>query len=121
MISSLEDPITLEEEYPWYSFVAYGELYALKNHVDVKVEGERIYTTAATDGKTSGILISNFQNEDGCVETEITGIPENSKVTVIRLRDGEKLEEDFAVSASGTLKLKLKLPLWQVAYIKIEG
>ena len=120
MYTGFIDPITLETEYPWYSFVAYGELYALKNHVDVKVEGERIYATAATNGKTSGVLISNFQNEDGCVETEITGIPENSKVTVLRLRDGEKLEEDFAVSASGTLKLKLKLPLWQVAYIKIN-
>ncbi len=114
-------PITNEVEYPWFSFVAFGELYALKNHADVKVEGEHIYATAATDGNTSGVLLSNFKNEDGVIETELSAIPENATVTVFRLREGEMLKEDFSVSASGKLKLKINLPLWQVAYIKIEA
>ena len=114
------NPITHEAQYPWFSFVAFGELYSLKNHVDVAVEGEYIYATAATNGKTSGHLLSNFKNEDGVIKTELSGIPENATVTLYRIREGEMLKEDFSVSASGNLMLKINLPLWQVAYLKIE-
>ena len=115
------NPIHGVPAYPWFSFVAFGKLYALKNHVDVNVEGEHIYATAATNENESGVLLSNFKNEDSEINVELNGLSDNATVKVIRLREGENLVEDFSFTASGSAALKIKLPVWEVAYIKIEA
>lgn len=105
---------------PWYSYVAFGELYGLKNAASVEVEGEHIYVSAAIDGDKAAVLISNYKNEDSEIALDLKAVPENSTVHVLRIREGENLEEDFTFTASGDTKIKLKVPVWTVAMLKIE-
>ena len=85
------------------------------------MEGEHIYATAATNENASGVLLSNYKNEDSEITVELSGLSDNATIKVIRLREGENLAEDFSFSASGSAALKIKLPIWEVAYLKIEA
>ena len=54
------NPITHLPFCLYYGFKAFGELYALENQVDCSVEGDGIYSIAATDVNTKAVLLANI-------------------------------------------------------------
>ncbi len=63
--SGMFDPATRKPYPAYYGFVAFNELYTLKN--EVTVEGsleENVYAVAASDGKAGAVVISNISGED---------------------------------------------------------
>lgn len=57
----LFNPMTYEAFCTYYSFKAFGNLYALENQIESTGDGEDgLYAMAATDGKKRGILIANI-------------------------------------------------------------
>ena len=67
----LFNPLTCEPFCTYYSFKAFGKLYALGNQIEVTGDGEDgLYAMAATDGNARGILIANI-GEDKEIETDL--------------------------------------------------
>lgn len=66
------NPITYKPFCLYYGFKAFGELYALANEVECKVEGENIYAIAATDGKSQGVVIANMDKSQ-TIRTNLSG------------------------------------------------
>lgn len=70
----LFNPLTYEPLCTYYSFKAFGELYALGNEVEADYKkGEGIYAVGATDGKTSAVLIANTGKSER-LETNLSGM-----------------------------------------------
>lgn len=65
------DVTTLEPCCVYYAFKAFGELYALKNQVQCKVEGKNVFSVAATDGKHNAMMIANVSDEDQEIEINL--------------------------------------------------
>ena len=67
----LFNPLTCEPFCTYYSFKAFGKLYALGNQIEVTGDGEDgLYAMAAIDGNARGILIANI-GEDKEIETDL--------------------------------------------------
>ncbi len=67
----LFNPLTLEPFCTYYSFKAFGKLYAMGNQVEVTGElGDGLYAMAATNGTKHGILITNI-GEEKEIETNL--------------------------------------------------
>ena len=65
------NPLTRQPFCTYYSFKAFGKLYALGDQVKTVGSGkDGLYALAATDGKTRGVLITNI-GEDKTVETDL--------------------------------------------------
>ena len=52
-------PMSYEPLCTYYSFKAFGTLYALGTQIACNCDCDHVYTLAATDGEKTGILISN--------------------------------------------------------------
>ena len=55
----LFNPLTYGPFCTYYGFKAFGKLYALGTQVACSTDNPAVYATAATDGKTNGVLIAN--------------------------------------------------------------
>lgn len=67
----LFNPLTAEPFCTYYSFVAFGKLYALGNQIGITGATEDgLYAIAATDGKARGVLITNI-GEEKTVATDL--------------------------------------------------
>ena len=65
------NPLTAEPFCTYYSFKAFGKLYAMKDQVEVTGDlGDGLYAMAATDGERRGILITNI-GEDKEIYTNL--------------------------------------------------
>ena len=65
------NPLTAKPFCTYYSFMAFGKLYALKNQVEITGElGDGLYAMAAKDGERHAILITNI-GEDKEIETDL--------------------------------------------------
>jgi len=73
------DAMTCEPSCVYYSFKAFGELYALGNEVECTSSQDGIYALAARDGEKKCIILSNIK-EDCTVELDL---PEGFCVFVI--------------------------------------
>ena len=78
MYGGLFDPMHHVPLCAYYSFKAFGELYALGNRVEAVSDKSGVWTLAAADGEKHAILISNTVGE----EVVKTGIP-GMKVTLV--------------------------------------
>ena len=58
------NPITYKPWHAYYSAAAFGELYKLKNQVELINDTEGLYAVCATNGKRSVLLISNVSGEN---------------------------------------------------------
>lgn len=103
---------------PWYSFVAYGRLYALGDAVSLSSSGG-IDVTAATDGKEHAVLISNFNCEDTLLTLSYTGLSEGQSVRVRRLAEGEDLAEVMTFTAAPGGELSFRVPVRTVLLLDI--
>ncbi len=69
--AGLFNPLTCEPFCTYYSFKAFGKLYALGGQVEVTGDsGDGLYTLAATNGTERGILMTNL-GEEKIVETNL--------------------------------------------------
>jgi hypothetical protein len=67
----LFDAVKEEPYCTYYSFKAFGRLYALGNQAEITGDaGDGFYALAATDGKTRGVLMTNIGDEK-TVETDL--------------------------------------------------
>ena len=61
--SGFFDVVTLEPSCVYYSFKAFGELYALGNESECICDGDGIYAVSATDGERKALIVSNIGKE----------------------------------------------------------
>ena len=67
----LFNPLTAEPFCTYYSFKAFGKLYAMENQIEVTGDlTDGLYAMAATDGSSRGILITNI-GEEKEIETDL--------------------------------------------------
>lgn len=64
--------LTKEPYCAYYGFKAFGKLYALGNQIECKTDNELVFANAATDGKTTAVLVSNI-GEDTEIELSANG------------------------------------------------
>lgn len=64
------DVATFEPSCIYYDFLAFGELYALKNQIECTSSEEGIYTIGAADGEKTAIIIANT-GADEKIETDL--------------------------------------------------
>jgi hypothetical protein len=78
------NPITYEPFCTYYSFYAFGQLYALGNQVPCTVDTDGVYVLAASNKNERAVVISNISGEDKEFTTDfpsdmrIYAIDENS-------------------------------------------
>ena len=65
------NPLTLEPFCTYYSFAAFGELYAMENQAECESDTENISVIAAANGDNKGIIISNTAGKDVEIKTNI--------------------------------------------------
>lgn len=102
---------------PWYSFVAFGRLYALGEAVETAGGGEGIYATAARGENGKALLVCNRCCQDGAVALELAGLEMHETVRVLRLNDGKNLEEELSFTASDSTKITLQIPKENVVLV----
>ena len=56
----LFNPLTFEPFCTYYGFKAFGDLYRLGTEIETHSDNENVYVLGATDGKETGILITNI-------------------------------------------------------------
>ncbi|MBQ9545503.1 MAG: hypothetical protein IJV00_10305 [Clostridia bacterium] len=84
---SLFDPLSYKPLVSYYVFIAFNELYQLKNRLDVAGVPEGVWADAATDGKRTLVLIANPTDETKQIALD-------KKILSCRAIDGaRKLEE----------------------------
>lgn len=107
---------------PYYPFVYFGDLYRKSNecfcmvgasqkssamsfgaeHTDSRTKGSGessgIFATAATDGKTAGVLLSNYEGLDTRVLLHFNGM---EKVRNIRIRTTDRFNTDRSWNLRG--------------------
>ena len=106
MYGGLFNPLTYLPFSTYYGLKAFGELYVMGTQIECSVDNPAVYALAATDGKKTGILITNT-GED----TEIcSSLGKSAKVYLI---DEEHMMEEVAFSADN-----FQLKQNQVVYIE---
>ena len=74
------NPITYEPFCTYYSFYAFGQLYALGNQVHCTVDADNVYALAASNENERAVVISNISGED---REFTTNLPADMKVYAI--------------------------------------
>lgn len=69
--SGMFNPLSYEPFCIYYTFAAYGELYAMGDKVICESDTEKIRAIAASDGINKGVLITNTTGADVEIETNI--------------------------------------------------
>lgn len=66
-------PLTYTPVCTYYSFAAFGELYALGTQVETSCENSKVYTLAATDGTENAIMVVNTDEADKEISLNLDG------------------------------------------------
>ena len=103
----------------WYPFVAFGKLYELKHCAYTETEGE-LYAVAANNENEYGVMISNYLSDNGETEISIKGIEGKKLMRVLFIKENYNLDEEYSVTVSGDIMLKIKLPKQSVVYLEIK-
>jgi len=67
----LFNPMTHKPLCTYYGFKAFGNLYRLGTEIETISDNENVYVLGATDGKESGVLITNI-GEDTEIHTDFS-------------------------------------------------
>lgn len=103
---------------PWYSFEAFGELYALGNAVKTETAGG-IYATAAKSDEACAILVSNYADSDNEVTVCFSGLKGEKTLSVSFIDSTRSLDKEITCTVPANGELKIKLPESTVALIRI--
>ncbi len=120
MYNGLMDLNTGAIEPTWYPFVAFGQLYQMKNAVKVSVQGQRIYASAAKGQSECGVMIVNYASEENEVQVHLKGCQTGGVMRVLYIREGCNLEEEFSISSIEKCDLKIKCKKQEVVFLKVE-
>ena len=105
MYGGLFNPITYKPFGTYYSFKAFGELYALGSEAASSIDGEGLYAVAATDGAKKAAMNANISDK---AQEIVTDLPAGTKVWLI---DAEHFMTEAGDAARFTLGSN------QVAYL----
>lgn len=105
-------------EKPYYQFVAFGNLYALGTEVEVSEDKNGIYTLAATNGKSGGIIVTNYETEDTDCNIAITGMTESKKCEIYITDADRTFEKICSYTAENISEITLTLKTNSFAFIK---
>ena len=100
----------------WYPFKAFGKLYALKDAVETKCEGN-IYAQGATDGQNNLLMISNYNSEEEKTAIRLDGINGKKKINVLYCADGKDFEKEFSFEIFEKSEIEIKVPKHTVVII----
>ena len=105
------NPLTREPFCTYYSFKAFGKLYAMGDQVEISGDlGDGLYAIAATNGKERGVLITNIGEETKELETNLesgyTAYVIDEKHFMTKKRISAK---GFAIKRNETLYLEKNL------------
>ena len=84
------DIILLTPKKGYYPFKMYGEMYRLGTEIETISDDEHVYAVGATDGKTSAVMLTYFDDDDNAAEKDI-------EIELAGLGDGEKKIEYFVL------------------------
>ena len=84
------NPLNMTPFKAYYSFYTFGQLYALGQCVECRVDGNGIYALAATNGEKKGIAIVSQNGEETTVNVSALGAGNSAKVFAV------DEENDFA-------------------------
>lgn len=105
---------------PWYSMVAFGEVYKHKNSVRVDTEKSEIYATASADKDGGAILLSNYSCDDDEVELSIKS-QAYGELEMFKTDKESNMEKIISFSlAQGETRIKLKLSKYSVVLLKLK-
>ncbi|MEE1012512.1 MAG: hypothetical protein U0L11_10835 [Acutalibacteraceae bacterium] len=111
---------TDETDLPWYSFVAYGQLYKMGRAVECKVDGKDYYAFAARDDEHFGILAVNYKNDDSDFSFDISGCEADKTVKVKYIKDGYPMIDTISFTSSKKMCITLTLKKHETVFIVIE-
>ncbi len=98
----LYNPVVYEPFKSYYVFVAFNELYKLKNSLKIDITEENIYAAAARDNDKIAIMLTNT-GSDREISIEISD--ERNIYTVYRLNNEKNLEQCETLSSLDNLKI----------------
>ncbi|MBR6735872.1 MAG: hypothetical protein IKL92_03260 [Oscillospiraceae bacterium] len=107
------NPDTYAPYLTYYAFMAFNELYKLKNEVFTESDDKDVYVGGASGGKRKCLLIANTSEEDKVIDLELRGVdPSDCEIVM--------LSDVYSYSPTGkTLKdNKLQLPSNSFAQIR---
>ena len=109
----------------YYSLWGFNKLYRAENEVEAVVDGQDVYALAASDDKTSWVMLTHYNDNDETeakqITLELNNIEGEVKLEVYVIddtHDGELVRTDEFESES--FKTVLSLPLFTSYIIKIE-
>ncbi len=105
---------------PWYSMVAFGELYRLGTAVKADVNEEGIQATAATGEEGKAVILSNYECEDEDVTLSLN-MEKEGVLKILRVDEKKCLEEEIEVTVPKVAEVKIKVPENTFALVKIEN
>jgi len=114
------DSITRDICPSWYPFVAFGNLYSLKNAAEITCDCDRVYSTAAKNDDEYAVLISNYMSEEDTASIHIDGCENTKTVHALYITNDLRMEEQFSFTASESMDLSIKLPRHTVVLLKIK-
>ena len=83
-------------------------------------DSDGIYTVAATDGTDAALMLTAYENETEAVEIEVSGLSGKYEVKVSLLDEEHSLDQIFAFSAEGVIKLSLSAKKSSVTLVEIK-
>ena len=106
------NPLTYKPFKAYYSFYAFGQLYALGQCVECTTDTAGVYALAATDGEKRGIVVVNNKKEEIAVSINAQCADKTVKVYVTdEQNDFGETEKDIG---------ELSIPAYGFVYVEIE-
>ena len=107
-------------EKPYFVFYAYGILSELGYEVQTSEDGDGIYTLAASNGKSSAIMLTAYESEESALTLKINGA-QASRVSVSLLDEEHSLDDIMSFEVQGLTILTLPCTKNSVFLIRIDN
>ncbi len=125
--NGLFKPYTLKVSVGYYPFYFFANLRDLGAAAPVENLPEGVYVTAATNGKSHGILLTRFDDDgiEGDCKKPLTlslGLPSEKKYAakIYRVENDATVPAECAAEILADGSISLSLPMYSVVYIAIE-
>ena len=113
---------TRETDVPWYSFVAYGQLYKMGTAIKSECYEDGFYTFAAKD-KVNGryvILAVNYKSDEDKFEFDISGCAAEKSVNVKYINENHNLDSVVEFTPTEDMRICLNIEKQTAVLITIE-
>ena len=107
----------------YYPFKMFGELYRMKNAVEIDYQENPIYAVAAKDDNKYSVMITNYQEDDSSpsqkVELNITGATNATKADIYVLDNQNDCVLKETLDITNKNKIELDIPLFTVIQVNL--